>query len=136
MNVDDAAKRPRSDGTSEADLVNWSWAVGGWAGVNAALATAALLMGAQLNVNTLPLRIVASITVAAWAMAAIAAWRFRKVFQLKTGLIGAGASIVAGATLPFVGEAGAGALVDGAIHVVAGVGFALVVWTACHRLGE
>ena len=134
MNVDDAAKPPRSDGVSEADLVNWSWAVGGWAGVHAALAVAALLMGAQLNVNTVPLRIVASITVTAWATAAIASWRFRRVFHLKAGLIAAGASLMAGATLPVVGDASAGALVDGATHVLAGVGFALVLWSARQRL--
>jgi hypothetical protein len=109
---DDAARASRSDGRLEADLVHWSWAVGGWAGIHAGLAAAALLMGAQPGVNTLPLRIAACVTVAAWATAAIAAWRFRGVCQLKTGLIAASASFIAGATLPFVGDASAGALVE------------------------
>ena len=114
--------------------MNWSWVVGGWAGIHAALVAAAVLMGAQLNVNTVPLRIVATITVAAWATAAIAAWRFRRVFQLKAGLTAACASFIAGVTLPLVGDASAGALVDGATHVLVGVGFALMLWSARQRL--
>jgi hypothetical protein len=129
-------KPPRAGDTLERDLVRGSWAVGGWAGAHAALALGALVLGVPLNPRTLTLRAAALLTVAAWGTAAIASWRFRRSFRMSTGFLAAGASLVAGVTLPFVGDANRGAVVDGLAHALAGGVFALLLWHARHRLQD
>ncbi len=114
----------------ERNLRSWSWATGGWAGFHAGLAILAVLMGERLNLETPTLRVLGAVTIGAWATAAIASWAFRRSFRSQSGFVAAGASLVAGITLPFVGEAAGGALLDGVLHLVAGVGFATALWRA------
>jgi hypothetical protein len=114
----------------EANLRSWSWATGGWAGVHAGLAILALPMGAHLNLATPTLRVLGPLVVAAWATAATASCAFRRSFRMRSGLVAAGASLVAGALLPIVAGPGSGAIVDGVAHGLAGVGFAAALWRA------
>ncbi len=136
MKATELAEPSRVGDTTERDLVRWSWAVGGWAGVHAALAIIALAMGMQLNVTTFVGRVLALIMVAAWATASIGAWRFRQSFRLSMGFLASGASLMAGITLPIVGAAASGAVVDGVAHGLAGVGFAAALWRARSRFED
>jgi hypothetical protein len=130
------AEPPGPGDTLERDLVRGSWAVGGWAGAHAALALGALILGVPLNPPTLTLRMAALLTIAAWTTAAIAAWKFRRSFRMRTGFLAAGASLLAGVTLPLAGDANRGAVVDGLAHALAGGAFATLLWHARHRLHD
>jgi len=116
-----------TDGVTERGLVTWSWAVGGWAGVHAGMAVLAFVMGAQLNLVTLASRVLGVVTVGGWATAAVASWRFRQSFRMRTGILAAIASVLAGVSLAIVGDASSGAIVDAAAHSLAGLGFAAML---------
>jgi hypothetical protein len=93
-------------------------------------------MGAPVNLATPTLRLLGGLTVAAWTTAATASWAFRRSWRMRVGFVAAGASLVAGVVLPFVGEAGSGAILDGMAHGFAGLGFAAALWRARAVLEE
>jgi len=114
----------------ERNLRSWSWATGGWTGAHAIVAIVAFVSGARFNLGSPILVLLGILTVAAWAAAAIAAWVFRRSLGLGPGLVSASASVLAGVIIPVVADGGPGAVVDGAVHAAAGIGFAVALLRA------
>jgi hypothetical protein len=119
----------------ERSLRSWSWATGGWTGAHAIVAIVALVAGVQFNLGTPTLVVLGILTVGTWATAAFAALVFRRTFRLGPGLVSALASVLAGLMI-LVAGVGPGAVVDGAAHAVAGVGFAVALLRARSALPE